>query len=164
MFWPEGPLSLSPYLIDSNVIEKVYTTFLYKPVLPHEGISETLNKKNFLLKRDQNYYYLSRKKKRKQKKKTLDTEYVPWLGDYRVMYRYIPTQLMLSVIGQQSGDSIVPYRGVLIVREGKVAPEEMLKDFHSDVALTWWPLRVVFGASVLAGVYFALRKTEDLDS
>ena len=84
----------------------------------------------------------------------------PKLGNYRISHDYIPSGLTVSVIGEQQGQKIVPYKGkILIVREGVVKPNYMLDAYASSQNFFLWLIRIACFSVICLGVKLGSIKT-----
>jgi hypothetical protein len=78
-------------------------------------------------------------------------EYKTEVGDYRVRYSVIPDNCIVTVVGQQRGTEVVPWRGSLTsIAQGHLTNDEMLTREESG----WgrWVLRVVFAGGLIASL------------
>ena len=94
----------------------------------------------------------------KSKKRRL----TPKVGNYRVTHEYIPTGVLVSIIGMQKGNEIVPYkRRLLLVKEGIVKPDEMLDEYGSNRLLNIWFVRATCLLGMGLGLHFGLKKKNE---
>lgn len=86
----------------------------------------------------------------------------PQVGDMRVRWTLVPTDVPVTLIAQQHGDSFVPYiskgcRGTVnLIRDGEWAVDELFEDAATNNKLLTWGLRglgflmLFFGLMLLA--------------
>lgn len=79
---------------------------------------------------------------------------VPKVGFYRIEHEYIPSGLPVSVIGRQSGNKIVPYKGIFIAKEGYVNANDMIGNYFSEASrIGLWMTRLICSMGIVTGVY-----------
>mmetsp|Transcript_12669 Transcript_12669/g.18471 ORF Transcript_12669/g.18471 Transcript_12669/m.18471 type:complete len:282 (-) Transcript_12669:1564-2409(-) len=144
----KGELLLEGFKLPSGSGLKIESLWGVKPEIPEKNIREKLFRLGFNIEVDGEYFYLF---------KGLRPEFKhPKVGDYRIKYIYRPSEVYVSAMGKQSRQKIVPFGGIFLFKEGKVAPEDLATQEESRVKNKLWRARAVGILGILSGIYLGL--------
>ena len=116
-----------------------------------KNAQDFFKKKGYAIYRDELHYYISKYIRKSGK-------YAPVNGDLRLSYFYIPNQIFLSVIGQQSQGYIIPYKNnIFLVQEGNKTPEELIALIPQESYTKLYFTRFFCSFGIFSGLYFAFK-------
>lgn len=81
----------------------------------------------------------------------------PKVGNYRITHEYVPNGLFVSVIGQQRSGKILPYKGLLIVKEGLLSADKLIDEYGKQETYSIWKTRLACSLGMGLGIYLGYK-------
>mmetsp|Transcript_3233 Transcript_3233/g.6660 ORF Transcript_3233/g.6660 Transcript_3233/m.6660 type:complete len:203 (+) Transcript_3233:310-918(+) len=135
--------SVNGFRLQNDLLNRLSREAFYSPsrlALPR--ISEELG---LLFYSDTNYIYLTKYVR------SVSNVFIPYIGDYRVVYNLVRDDLRVSVAGKQIDQDLVIWRDSVLLISDTARDSDELFDLLSVSSTFMWFMRVVFVLLIFAG-------------
>jgi hypothetical protein len=143
----DSPASVNGFHIPTTLLSSLEKGDLVSPqslVLPR--FSE---KVSLVVYSDSSYIYLS------SKSRAATATFYPEIGDYRVVYYVVPSNVQVAVIGEQQNNDLVSWRGQVLLLSNSILDSDAMLETLSISTYLMWFLRSLFVVLIFTGGWLA---------
>ena len=132
VFRSQAALWLLPYEVDDALLAQVHSTLKFRHFQIMEPTKEEFKSyTNYELYSDEKRLYLSPEPKH-------EGTFTPYIGDFKIKFRYKPADMLISVMAVQQGSKLEPYQGYRFIHAGKKSPSELVEyEIKKSKKLAW---------------------------
>ena len=163
VIYSNNELQISPYKISSNLLDSIIPSYSVPLKVLPRTFRDPILAKGFALYSDESSYYLSRYKRK-------SGQYKPVKGDYKLTYSYLGRSLFFTVVGEQVGDRLVPYKSkhsnetIFLIKPGVHNIDSMLSDVPAPDKTLLYTGRLVGPSAILLSLFLHFKTTPNATS